>query len=107
MVTKQPLQSHDSSRNGHVWETNQPRVRGAPKKKKLAEVLVHRDQDAALVGSPFQDDAVPWVRAALPAFSDVVALGAQPFGEASSGTPVDKKPQPIRTASRVSPAITL
>jgi hypothetical protein len=45
------------------------------KEEKLAEVLVHRDQDAAFVGGLPQDDAVAGVRTALSAFCDVVAQG--------------------------------
>jgi hypothetical protein len=50
-------------------------VRSALKKQKLAEVLVHRDQDTVFTSGPSQDDTVAGVRTALSAFNDVVTEG--------------------------------
>jgi len=75
VILKQPLQDRDSSGNGHIGQTDEPRVRSALKKQKLAEVLVHRDQDTVFTSGPSQDDTVAGVRTALSAFNDVVTEG--------------------------------
>ncbi len=80
---------------------------GILEKEELAKVLVHRDQGAVFARSPLQNDAITGIGPALSTLSNVVTKRTQPLGQAPAGAAIDEKFQPTRTASSVSPAITL
>ncbi len=82
-------------------------MRSILEKEKLTKVLVHRDQSTIFARTPFQDGAVTGIRPALSTFNNVVTRRTQPLCKAPAGAAIDEESQPTRTASSVSPAITL
>lgn len=107
MGGQHPLHQLNTLRGGNIGHTHHAAVRCFFDEEKLAEIFVHRHQDAAFGSRPPEKNAVTRVRPSFSRLDDIMTAFPQVCRQTLARAAINKKLHrpAIRTASSVSWAI--